>query len=45
MCNGNKRMRADAKRNNIGITALPCREGGVGYELERLLDLKARKDG
>ncbi len=45
MCNGNKRMRADARRSNIGITALSCREGGVGYELERLLDLKTRKDG
>jgi len=39
MCNGNKAMIEDARTNGRGVTTLPCDEGGVGYEVRRLLNL------
>lgn len=37
MCNGNPGLITDMKALHKGVTTYPCREGGVGYEVDKLL--------
>ena len=39
MCNGNQEMVAEAIAEGRGVTKYPCAEGGVGYEIRRILGL------
>ena len=39
MCNGDKNMIEAAKEAGRGVTDYPCGQGGVGYVLDRLLNL------